>query len=143
MNEMLRDARKTISSPEELARKERHIKAEQLLGLEVLANIYMLAVLNMILMGDGSSNIINKDSLKDFNGKYGYGKTDVYKRQVLVSVTVCVLALSLMPTMRRSLPSYVRWASYLALRTSTACRSSSRVLVTCLCSASRRIWTCS
>lgn len=76
MNEMLRDARKTISSPEELARKERHIKAEQLLGLEVLSNIYMLAVLNMILMGDGSSNIINQDSLKDFNGKYGYGKTD-------------------------------------------------------------------
>lgn len=35
----------------------------------------MLAVLNMILMGDGSSNIINKDSLR-FNGHYGFGKTD-------------------------------------------------------------------
>ena len=29
----------------------------------------MLAILNMILMGDGSSNILNKDSLKEFNGK--------------------------------------------------------------------------
>ncbi|EOZ3191534.1 restriction endonuclease subunit M, partial [Escherichia coli] len=51
------------------------IKAEQLLGLEVLSSIYMLAILNMILMGDGSSNILNKDSLADFDGKYGFGKT--------------------------------------------------------------------
>jgi hypothetical protein len=36
----------------------------------------MLAILNMILMGDGSSNILNKDSLKDFDGKYGFGKTE-------------------------------------------------------------------
>ena len=35
----------------------------------------MLAVLNMIMMGDGSSNILNKDSLK-FDGHYGFGKTD-------------------------------------------------------------------
>lgn len=34
----------------------------------------MLAILNMILMGDGSSNILNKDSLNDFNGNYGFGK---------------------------------------------------------------------
>jgi len=27
-------------------------------------------------MGDGSSNILNQDSLKDFDGKYGFGKTD-------------------------------------------------------------------
>ncbi|MGK3687353.1 hypothetical protein ACSLPA_34950, partial [Escherichia coli] len=33
--------------------------------LEVLSSIYMLAILNMILMGDGSSNILNKDSLAD------------------------------------------------------------------------------
>ena len=26
-----------------------------------------------LLMGDGSSNILNKDSLKDFNGNYGFG----------------------------------------------------------------------
>jgi hypothetical protein len=36
----------------------------------------MLAILNMILMGDGSSNILNKDSLTDFDGNYGFGDTD-------------------------------------------------------------------
>lgn len=76
MNEMLIDAKDKIHSPEELALKEAKIKAEQLLGIEVLPSVYMLAILNMILMGDGSSNIINKDSLKDFNGKYGFGKTN-------------------------------------------------------------------
>ena len=34
----------------------------------------MLAVLNMILMGDGLGNILQDDSLKKFDGKYGYGK---------------------------------------------------------------------
>lgn len=76
MNEMLNDAKSTIKSPEELYQKELKIKAEQLLGLELLSSVYMLAILNMILMGDGSSNILNKDSLKDFDGKYGFGKTD-------------------------------------------------------------------
>lgn len=76
MNEMLIDAKNSISSPEELRKKEAQIKAEQLLGLELLSNVYMLAILNMILMGDGSSNILNKDSLTDFDGKYGFGKTD-------------------------------------------------------------------
>ena len=75
MNEMLADAKKKIKSPEELARKSAEIKANQLLGLEILSNVYMLAVLNMIMMGDGSSNILNKDSLK-FDGHYGFGKTD-------------------------------------------------------------------
>lgn len=70
MNEMLRDARETIKSPEELRTKEAVIRAKQLLGLEILPSIYMLAVLNMILMGDGSSNILNKDSLTDFDGNY-------------------------------------------------------------------------
>ncbi len=32
----------------------------------------MLAVLNMILMGDRSSNILNRDSLMNFNGNYGF-----------------------------------------------------------------------
>lgn len=69
MNEMLNDAKNSINSPDELAIKEAKIKAEQLLGLELLPNVYMLAVLNMILMGDGSSNIANEDSLT-FDGKY-------------------------------------------------------------------------
>ncbi|MFR6511974.1 MAG: N-6 DNA methylase [Eubacterium sp.] len=63
-------------SPDELALKSAEIKANQLLGLEILSSVYMLAILNMILMGDGSSNILNKDSLKDFNGNYGFGKTN-------------------------------------------------------------------
>ncbi|MBR7797903.1 N-6 DNA methylase [Agaribacter marinus] len=76
MNEMLIDAKNTITSPEELTQKEIRIKGEQLLGLELLSSVYMLAILNMILMGDGSSNILNKDSLKDFDGNYGFGKTN-------------------------------------------------------------------
>jgi len=76
MNEMLNDAKNTITSPEELIQKEIKIKAEQLLGLELLSSVYMLAILNMILMGDGSSNILNKDSIGDFDGNYGFGKTD-------------------------------------------------------------------
>ncbi len=76
MNEMLNDAKNTITSPIELTQKEIKIKSEQLLGLELLSSVYMLAILNMILMGDGSSNILNKDSIKDFDGKYAFGKTD-------------------------------------------------------------------
>lgn len=76
MHEMLIDAKENIQSPEELEQKILKIKAEQLLGLEVLSSIYMLAILNMILMGDGSSNILNKDALTNFNGNYGFGKTD-------------------------------------------------------------------
>jgi hypothetical protein len=76
MNEMLIDAKNTITSPDELIKKEAKIKAEQLLGLELLSSVYMLAILNMILMGDGSSNILNKDSIQDFDGKYGFGRTD-------------------------------------------------------------------
>lgn len=74
MNEMLNDAKNTITSPEELTQKEIKIKAEQLLGLELLSSVYMLAILNMILMGDGSSNILNKDSLR-FDGNYAFGNT--------------------------------------------------------------------
>ena len=76
MNEMLNDAKAKIKSPEQLEIKLAEIKANQLLGLEILSNIYMLAILNMILMGDGSSNILNKDSIKDFDGNYGFGNTD-------------------------------------------------------------------
>lgn len=76
MNEMLIDAKDKIKSPEEFAKTSAEIKATHLLGLEILSSVYMLAILNMIMMGDGSSNILNKDSLKDFNGNYGFGNTD-------------------------------------------------------------------
>lgn len=71
MNEMLIDAKNTIKSPDNLKKKTAEIKAKQLLGLEILPGVYMLAILNMILMGDGSSNILNNDSLK-FDGNYGF-----------------------------------------------------------------------
>lgn len=70
MNEMLRDAKQTMHSPAALQQKEFQIRANQLLGLEILPSIYMLAVLNMILMGDGSSHVLNMDSLQDFDGMY-------------------------------------------------------------------------
>jgi hypothetical protein len=76
MNEMLIDAKESITSPSELTEKQIHIKAKQLLGVEQLPSVYMLAILNMIMMGDGSSNILNKDSLTDFDGKYGFGDTN-------------------------------------------------------------------
>lgn len=76
MNIMIDDAKKSIQSPDEFKRKEAYIKANQLLGLEILPSIYMLAILNMILMGDGSSNILNKNSLTDFNGNYGFVRTN-------------------------------------------------------------------
>ena len=78
MNEMLVDAKANIHSPEVLARKEAEIKANQLLGLEILTDIYMLAIINMILMGDGRSNILNQDSLNGYSGNYLYSKPNEY-----------------------------------------------------------------
>ncbi|WP_273443359.1 HsdM family class I SAM-dependent methyltransferase [Treponema berlinense] len=75
MNIMIDDAKSSLKSPDEFKKKEAFIKANQLLGLEILPSIYMLAILNMILMGDGSSNILNKNSLTDFNGNYGFVRT--------------------------------------------------------------------
>ncbi|WP_337892544.1 HsdM family class I SAM-dependent methyltransferase [Mesomycoplasma ovipneumoniae] len=71
MNEMIADATKKAKSPSELERKIAQIKTQQLLGIEILPKIHMLAILNMIIMGDGSSNLLNKDSLKDFNNDGG------------------------------------------------------------------------
>lgn len=73
MKLMLKDAENKIKSPEKLNEKKLEIKSKQLLGIEKRADIYLLAVLNMILMGDGSSNILHKDSLKDYEGKYEQG----------------------------------------------------------------------
>jgi type I restriction-modification system DNA methylase subunit len=62
MDIMIKDAANKISDKVELETKIKHIKENQLLGVEILGNIYILAVLNMILMGDGSSNVLNGDS---------------------------------------------------------------------------------
>ena len=72
MNEMIADAKANIHSEDELDRKIADIKANQLLGLEILENIYMLAIINMILMGDGRSNILHQNSLKGYEGNYLY-----------------------------------------------------------------------
>ena len=62
MDLMITDAKSTIKDADELDTKIKHNKEQQLLGIEILGNIYILAVLNMILMGDGSSQIICGDS---------------------------------------------------------------------------------
>ena len=76
MKLMIDDATEKIKSEEELKRKQNHIKLYQILGLEIRPDIYTLAVLNMILMGDGSSHILNKDSLKNYEGKYELSISD-------------------------------------------------------------------
>jgi len=74
MNLMIADAKAKINSPKERDTKILKIKMEQLLGIEKLPDIYLLAVLNMILMQDGSANIIHADSLTQFEGKYEQGE---------------------------------------------------------------------
>ena len=72
MKLMIQDAVDSINSPNEREDKINTIKARQLLGVEIRSDIYLLAVLNMILMGDGSSNILHEDSL-NYDGNYGQG----------------------------------------------------------------------
>ena len=62
MDLMIRDAKKKITDAEALEEKINHIKNEQILGIEKLDKIYILAVLNMFLMGDGTTHLMNKDS---------------------------------------------------------------------------------
>lgn len=62
MDIMIRDAQDKIKDEDELQKKIKNIKENQLMGIEILENIYILAVLNMLLMGDGSSNLICDDA---------------------------------------------------------------------------------
>ncbi len=74
MKLMLKDAELQYkSSPEKYADKVSDIKKYQLLGCEIRPDIYLLAVLNMILMKDGSATILNVDSLTKFTGTYEQG----------------------------------------------------------------------
>jgi len=73
MKLMIEDAEQNIKSPSATQEKIAEIKIKQLLGIEKRSDIYLLAVLNMILMGDGSTNILHKDSLRDYTGKYEQG----------------------------------------------------------------------
>lgn len=62
MDLMIRDAEIHIHDKDELNKKIKNIKQHQLLGIEILGPVFVLAVLNMILMGDGSSQIVRGDS---------------------------------------------------------------------------------
>lgn len=72
MRLMIEDADAHIADLQEREIKKRDIRCKQLLGIELRDDIYLLAVLNMILMGDGSTNIIMGDSLK-YDGTYQQG----------------------------------------------------------------------
>lgn len=77
MKLMIDDAKKNYKSdPEKRETRIAKIKANQLLGIEKLPDIYILAVLNMILMEDGSANILNKNSLTDYDGNYEQGENN-------------------------------------------------------------------
>lgn len=64
MDIMIKDAKEKIKDTDIQEEKIKNIKENQLLGVEILGNIYILAILNMILMGDGSSNMIYGDGHK-------------------------------------------------------------------------------
>lgn len=76
MKLMIQDAQDKIKSTDECNKKIYHIKTRQLLGIEKRQDITLLAILNMILMGDGSANVLNQDSLLEFNGNYPDKKDD-------------------------------------------------------------------
>ena len=83
MELMIEDAKKQIKDGKKLSEKIDHIKHNQLLGIEILGNIYILAVLNMILMGDGSSQIICGDSHKE-GPKFIQDHTDTFPANVFL-----------------------------------------------------------
>ena len=71
---MMEDAEQRFKeSPKDLYVQQTKIRCEQLLGIEKRQDMFVLAVLNMILMGDGSSNLLNRNSLTDFDGTYEQG----------------------------------------------------------------------
>lgn len=75
MKLMLKDAADRYgTTSDEYLNKVAEIKRYQLLGCEIRPDIYLLAVLNMILMKDGSANLLNLDSLRNFTGTYGIGE---------------------------------------------------------------------
>ena len=67
MDLMIKDARHKILDKQELDKKLDSIKHNQLLGIEILGNIYLLSVINMVLMGDSSTQLKNGDSHKIYD----------------------------------------------------------------------------
>lgn len=69
MEQMIDDVKRKIPTQEAREAKIRSIKENQLLGIEVLGNIYILAVINMILTGDGSAHVLQGDSF-EYSGDF-------------------------------------------------------------------------
>lgn len=63
---MVKDARNKIQDKAKLEAKIDSIEHNQLLGIEILGNIFLLALLNMLLMQDGN-NLKNADSHKIYD----------------------------------------------------------------------------
>lgn len=72
MKQMVKEANQILDKNERDT-KINSIKMKQLLGVELRPDMYALAVLNMILMGDGSTHILCDDSLKNYSGLYEQG----------------------------------------------------------------------
>ena len=71
MEMMIEDTEKKFAKGStEYKNKVSKIKSEQLLGVEKNIKMYTLAATNMILRGDGSSNILLGDSVEMFQDKY-------------------------------------------------------------------------
>ena len=64
MELMIEDVKQKIATAEQQKEKIEHIKKNQLLGIEILPNIFILAVINMILTGDGSAQVKQGDSFE-------------------------------------------------------------------------------
>lgn len=69
MELMIKDAKNTIDEVDELADKIESIKKKQLFGIEALPEVFILAIINMILMGSGSSNMVIGDGHDKAIGK--------------------------------------------------------------------------
>ena len=62
MNVMIENAKRSITDKNELETKLKSIKEKQLLGIEILESIYILAIVNMLLLENNTLNIIKDDS---------------------------------------------------------------------------------
>ncbi|MGE7838568.1 HsdM family class I SAM-dependent methyltransferase [Viridibacillus arvi] len=77
MDKMIEDANNTFGKNTELANKKiTQIKNEQLLGIEVDTKMYTLAATNMILRGDGSSQVKKADTFKTPENLYKEFRAD-------------------------------------------------------------------
>ena len=85
MKQMVGEANKIADKAERDA-KINSIKMKQLLGVELRPDMYALAVLNMFLMGDGSTHILCDDSIKNYSGHYEQGpeKNEVFPADVFL-----------------------------------------------------------